>query len=116
MATPDRLGAKRETPESQACVGLSPADAREAADKAGVGMVRIIDGPNDVIRFDFRPYRLNLLVVDGMVSRAAFFRGSGLSRYAWRVRQFGWIRGLLAAQFPIGGQIETLGPTAWQGS
>jgi hypothetical protein len=73
VQTQDWLGAKYETPETQAYVGLSPSDAREAAASAGVTMVRVIDGLNDVITFDFRPYRLSLFMVDGTVSRAAFF-------------------------------------------
>ena len=41
--------------------------------RLGVKMVRIIDGLEDTITFDFREYQLNLLVVEGVVSRAAFF-------------------------------------------
>jgi hypothetical protein len=37
-------------------------------------MVRVINGPEDTITFDFRDYRLNLFVVEGVVSRAAFSR------------------------------------------
>jgi len=66
-------GAKYESPETQSYVGLSTAEARAAAARAGVSMVRVIDGPNDVMTFDFRSYRLNLYVVDGVVTRAAFF-------------------------------------------
>ena len=73
MNTQDWIGAKYETPETQAYVGLTPSHARQAAAKAGVRMVRVIDRPNDPITFDFLPYRLNLVVVDGTVTRAAFF-------------------------------------------
>jgi hypothetical protein len=73
VPTRDWLGAKYETPETQAYVGLSLSDARAAAARAEVQMVRVIDGLDDVITFDFRPYRLNLVVVEGTVSRAAFF-------------------------------------------
>jgi hypothetical protein len=71
--TPDWLGAKYESQETQAYVGLSLSDARQAATKAGVKMVRVIERPNDPITFDFRPYRLNLVVTEGSVTRAAFF-------------------------------------------
>jgi hypothetical protein len=69
----DWMGAKYETPESQASVGLSPSEARAAAIRAGVSMIRDIDGHHDVITFDYRPYRLNLLVIADEASRAAFF-------------------------------------------
>jgi hypothetical protein len=69
----DWIGSKRETPESMAYAGLEVAEARGRADGQGVKMVRVIDGPEDTITFDFREYRLNLFVVDGVVSRAAFF-------------------------------------------
>jgi hypothetical protein len=54
-------------------VGLGVSEARERAGGLGVKMVRVIDEPHDTITFDFRQYRLNLLVVDGVVHRAAFF-------------------------------------------
>lgn len=73
MEASDWPGAKYETAETQAYVGLSLLAAREAASRAEVKMVRVIDGLNDTITFDFRPYRLNLLVVDDKVSKAAFF-------------------------------------------
>jgi hypothetical protein len=69
----DWIGAKRETPESMAYAGLGVAEARDGAGGLGVKMVRVIDGPEDTITFDFREYRLNLFVVDSVVSRAAFF-------------------------------------------
>ena len=62
-----------KTPESMTYAGLGVAEARRRADRLGVKMVRIIDGLEDTITFDFREYRLNLLVVEGVVSRAAFF-------------------------------------------
>jgi hypothetical protein len=69
----DWIGAKRETPESMTYAGFAVSEARQRADGLGVKMVRVIDGRDDTITFDFREYRLNLLVVDGVVSRAAFF-------------------------------------------
>jgi hypothetical protein len=66
-------GATRETPESMAYAGLAVSEARERADGLGVKMVRVVDGPDDTITFDFRAYRLNLFVLNGVVSRAAFF-------------------------------------------
>ena len=73
MSQQDWIGGKRETPESMAYAGLGVSEARERAGRLGVRMVRVIDGPHDTITFDFREYRLNLFVVDGVVSRAAFF-------------------------------------------
>jgi hypothetical protein len=56
-----------------AYAGLAISEARERAARLGVTMVRVVDGPDDTITFDFREYRLNLFVVDGVVSRSAFF-------------------------------------------
>jgi hypothetical protein len=69
----DWIGTTRETPESMAYAGLGVSEARERAGELGVKMVRVIDGPRDTITLDFREYRLNLFVVDGVVFRAAFF-------------------------------------------
>ena len=66
------IGAKAETPESQKYVGMSRDDALEAADTAGVKAVRVIEGTQHLTD-DFRSDRLNILVADGYVRRAAFF-------------------------------------------
>jgi hypothetical protein len=73
MDTQDWFGTQYETPDSRSYVGLSPEDALEAAKASGVGMYRVIDGLHNAITFDLRRDRLSLLVVDGIVSRAAFF-------------------------------------------
>jgi hypothetical protein len=66
------IGARAETPESQNYVGLSRDDALEAADIAGVKAVRVIEGSQHLTA-DFRSDRLNILVADGYVTKAAFF-------------------------------------------
>jgi hypothetical protein len=73
MDAEDWFGTEYETPESQSYVGLSPEDALERARASGVGMYRVIDELHNAITFDLRPDRLSLWVVDGTVSRAAFF-------------------------------------------
>jgi hypothetical protein len=66
------IGARAETPESQTYVGLSRTDALKAADVAGVKSVRVIEGSQSLTA-DFRSDRLNILVADGYVTKAAFF-------------------------------------------
>lgn len=72
MEEPDWIGARAETPESQKYVGLSRDDALKAADTAGVKAVRVIEGTQHLTA-DFRSDRLNILVADGYVKKAAFF-------------------------------------------
>lgn len=54
---------------------LSVHQARTAAEAAGVDHVRVVslDGGPVRLHQDHRPGRLNLLVLDGVVVRAAFF-------------------------------------------
>jgi hypothetical protein len=66
------IGATAGNPESQKYVGLSRADALKAADTAGVKAVRVIEGSQHLTA-DFRSDRLNILVADGYVTKAAFF-------------------------------------------
>jgi hypothetical protein len=66
------VGARAETAESQSYVGMSRTDALEAADTAGVKAVRVIEGSQD-LSADFRPDRLNIVIADGYVTKAAFF-------------------------------------------
>lgn len=68
----DWVGARAETPESQRYVGMSRADALEAAETAGVKAVRVIEGSQH-LSADFRPDRLNIVIADGHVTKAAFF-------------------------------------------
>jgi hypothetical protein len=77
-------GARAETPESQKYVGLSRDDALKAADTAGVKPVRVIEGSQH-LSADFRSDRLNILVADGYVKKAAFFSGLYLPQFAHRV-------------------------------
>ncbi len=72
MAEREWIGAKAETPESQKYVGLRRADALKAADIAGVKAARVIEGTQHLTA-DFRSDRLNILVADGYVKKAAFF-------------------------------------------
>jgi hypothetical protein len=51
---------------------LSRTDALKAADVAGVKSVRVIEGSQSLTA-DFRSDRLNILVADGYVTKAAFF-------------------------------------------
>jgi hypothetical protein len=67
------LGTEYETAESQSYVGLSLEEALEAVRASGVKTYRVIDDLHNAISFDLRRDRLNLLVADGIVSRAAFF-------------------------------------------
>ena len=53
-------------------VGLSRDNALKAADAAGVKAVRVIEGSQHLTA-DHRPDRLNILVTDGYVKKAAFF-------------------------------------------
>ena len=66
------IGARAETAESQKYVGLSRDDALKAADIAGVKAVRVIEGSQH-LSADFRSDRLNIVVVDHYVTKAAFF-------------------------------------------
>jgi hypothetical protein len=68
----DWIGARAETPEGQKYVGLSRHDALKAADAAGVKAVRVMEGMQHLTA-DFRSDRLNILVTDGYVKKAAFF-------------------------------------------
>jgi hypothetical protein len=72
MAERGWVSARAETPESQRYVGLSRDDALKAADAAGVKAVRVIEG-SQRLTADHRPDRLNILVTDGYVKKAAFF-------------------------------------------
>jgi hypothetical protein len=67
------FGTEYETPDSQSYVGLSPEDALEAARTSRLSTYRVIDALRNAITFDLRRDRLSLLVVDGIVARAAFF-------------------------------------------
>ena len=72
MAEQDWIGARAETPESQKYVGLSRDDALKAAEAAGVKAVRVIEGTQHLTA-DFRSDRLNILVTEGYVKKAAYF-------------------------------------------
>lgn len=56
-------------------VGLPGPEAQRAAESAGTDQVRVVslDGGPFGLCQDGRPRRLNLLVLDGVVVRAAFF-------------------------------------------
>jgi hypothetical protein len=57
-------------------VGMTRQEAESAASANGVIQLRIMDipsPPNLAVTADIRPQRLNLLVVEGRVVRAAFF-------------------------------------------
>jgi len=57
-------------------VGMSRRDAESAAEVDGVAQVRILEvpaRPDAALTADLRPGRLNLLIDDGRVVRAAFF-------------------------------------------
>jgi hypothetical protein len=61
-------------------VGLSEAQARDAATTLGVEKVRVIvldcargEGKHYRLSADLRPARLNLAIVEGRVVRAAYF-------------------------------------------
>jgi hypothetical protein len=69
----DWFGTEYETPDSQSYVGRSAEEALEAARASGLSMYRVIDAMHNAITFDLRRDRLSLLVVDGIVARAAFF-------------------------------------------
>ena len=72
MGTEGWIGANAETEESQQYVGLRRSAALEAAEAAGVTSIRVIEGSQHLTA-DHQPSRLNLLVVDRVVARAAFF-------------------------------------------
>lgn len=57
-------------------VGMSREDAEAAARSDGIAQIRVVDipsPPGSALAADYRPGRLNLLIVDGQVVRAAFF-------------------------------------------
>jgi hypothetical protein len=55
-------------------VGMRGDEGLNAAGAAGITDVRVIELPSEVaLTLDLRSRRLNLLVVDGTVVRAAFF-------------------------------------------
>lgn len=62
----------RPAPEYQ---GLSAEQAQDLAQRQGVAVVRVIEplaGTPVGIALDLQPDRLNLVVLDGLVNRAAF--------------------------------------------
>jgi hypothetical protein len=91
MAERDWFGAKAETLETQKYVGPSRDDALKAADVAGVKAVRVIEGTQHLTA-DFRSDRLNILVTDGYVKKAAFFRGPHLPRTTGRSHMLSVVR------------------------
>ncbi len=57
-------------------VGMSRQEALSAADANGVAQVRVMEvpiPPYTAFMADLRPNRLNLMIVEGQVVRAAFF-------------------------------------------
>jgi hypothetical protein len=67
------IGAKHESPESQRFVGLGQAEAIELAHQTGFTVIRVLDFERSADTTDFTPDRLDLLVRNGVVIRAAFF-------------------------------------------
>lgn len=62
----------RPAPEYQ---GLSAEQAQDLAQRRGVAVIRVIEplaGTPVDIALDLQPDRLNLVVLDGLVNRAAF--------------------------------------------
>ena len=72
VGTKGWIGESAETEETQRYVGLSRSAALEAAEAIGVTSIRVIEGSQHLTA-DYQPSRLNLLVVYGVVARAAFF-------------------------------------------
>jgi hypothetical protein len=66
------IGVEHETADSQQYIGLSFAEATRLADTSGVRMYRVLEGWT-AMTFDYRSERLTLLVVNGSVTKAAFF-------------------------------------------
>ncbi len=71
MPEPFWIGTGRESRESATYVGLAESAALKAARTAGIAEVRAYDGHRP-IEADLRPARLTLLLVDGVVAKAAF--------------------------------------------
>jgi hypothetical protein len=71
MSPAEWIGAKAETPESQAYVGLSRSVALGTAEAAGF-VTRVLEGSQH-LSADYRSDRLNLVVADRVVTKAAFF-------------------------------------------
>ena len=73
---PDSWFARHEPAFELPYVGMSRQEARSAASSDGVAEIRVMEIPlrsNTAFTADLRPHRLNLLVVEGRVVRAAFF-------------------------------------------
>jgi hypothetical protein len=72
----DEMFARHEPDVALPYVGMHRAEALSAANSSGVVEVRVIDlllPPNTLLFNDLRPERLNLLVIEDRVQRAAFF-------------------------------------------
>jgi hypothetical protein len=67
------FGSGYETPESASYVGLHRATAVDAARVAGIESIRVFEIEGGSYTFNFRPYRLDLLVEDDGVVAAGFF-------------------------------------------
>jgi hypothetical protein len=67
---------RHETKIELPYVGMRRVEALSAADSDGIAQVRVIDipaPPNSALTADLRSKRLNLVIVDDRVVRAAFF-------------------------------------------
>jgi hypothetical protein len=72
MSSSDWFGrADYETPDSEKYVGLSQARAVQAAKEAGITQIRCLGSTSYTT--ELNSGRLNLLVKDGVVAKAAFF-------------------------------------------
>jgi hypothetical protein len=72
----DEMFARHEPDVALPYVGMRRTEALSAAASSGVVEVRVIDLPfplNTFLFNDLRPGRLNLLVIEDRVRRAAFF-------------------------------------------
>jgi hypothetical protein len=73
MGSPKWAGADYESPESQRYVGMKRSEVLNSVEDAGIP-IRVLEGGNMItLTADYRPQRLNILVVDGIVTKAAFF-------------------------------------------
>jgi len=80
VANREWFGSGHETPESGSYVGLTRADALDAARIAGIEAVRVFETAGGTYTTDLNPQRLDLLIEDVVVAAAFFSRTAPLRR------------------------------------
>jgi len=80
VANREWFGSGHEPPESGSYVGLTRADALDAARIAGIEAVHVFETAGRTYTTDLNPQRLDLLIEDVVVAAAFFSRTAPLRR------------------------------------